>query len=134
VDKPRRFQFSLRKLFLWTAVVALYFGCGEAICLSLGEEAAGPLVLLAVWIGVLGLVRTAFGSQAAVLFSMGVAATLSGIAGYIVQANVSPYRERAIFGIATGCVVGFCLFAITELLIRAVDWLDRLMERRAHRD
>ena len=64
----RRFQFGLRKLLLWTGVVAVWFGVLTTLPLGL------PLsTVLTLWVVVVGVVRVAIRPLAAALTSAVIA-------------------------------------------------------------
>lgn len=128
LNPKRRYQFSLRKLLLWTAAIVLLFGTAK----TLGTE----WVIAACWITVVGGIRTATNWRVA-----GVVSVLGGAAVATAAACVSiavsagtrtavPYFLPGVIGGGfAGCVVGACLFGVTEILCRGVDWIDRCFSR-----
>jgi hypothetical protein len=108
-----RFQFGLRKLLLWTAVLALLLGVAQ----MLGELGA----FLACGIIIVFVIRTTAGSIVALAFAEGL-----GIGAMIGHSfPITPIQM--IIGCVLGSVVGLIVFCIAEVSCRAVDWADNLM-------
>jgi len=115
----------LRKLLLWTAVVALVLG----VAATFGEEAAIP----AGWIIVLGVVRVAFGSKVAGVLSVLAGVILSACLAYVLTTHSRPGPdpvEAIPAGVIVGILFGLAMFAITEYLYLAVDWADNHMQTK----
>jgi hypothetical protein len=55
-SKRHRFQLSIRKLMLWTVVVAIYLGI-----LAMLKVPPINLAFFTLWLAVVGFLRTAFG-------------------------------------------------------------------------
>lgn len=124
--KPeRRFQFTLRKLLLWVAVVALCLGIPSAC----GQN---PLiwVLLTCWCAVIGILRWNFGRVPAAYASVVGAAILTSVA-YAVGDPLQPvqYMVAGFAGLVTGIPIGFVLFVVLELASTVVNWIDGLFNR-----
>jgi hypothetical protein len=121
----RSFQFSLRKLLLWTAVVALLLG----VATSLGEG----VWLLACWVLVVCAIRCAFGPNVAVILSVGGGAILGGALGYALpHTDPGPDPvERAMQGVIVGGFFGLATFGIVEGAFRAVNWVDKAFEPKS---
>jgi len=124
-SERRRFQFGLRKLLLWTAVVALLLG----VAATFGEEAW----ISAGWIIVVGIVRVAFGPKVGGVLS--VAAGMILVAAFLclvfVASEPGPRIGEAVaVGVIFGGLFGLAMFSITEYLYLAVNWADNLMQTR----
>lgn len=124
--KPdQRFQFSLRKLLLWVAVVALCLG----IPIACGQN---PVVwlLLTCWCAAIGGLRWSFGQVPAAYASIVGAGVLTSVA-YAVGDALQPvdYVVAAFAGFLTGIPIGFVLFVMLELAFIFVNWSDSLFNR-----
>lgn len=128
LNPKRRYQFSLRRLLLWTTVVALL--CSAANTL-------GTSWMLAVCgITVVGGIRTATNWRVAGVVSVLGGAVVGAVAGCIsialfvgARTPLSYLFFDVIGGGFAGCVVGAWLFGVTEILCRGVDWIDRCFSR-----
>ena len=110
----RRFQFGLRKLLLWTVVVAVLLGTLK----MLGLETAG-LVIAASWAAITAVVRGAFGSTLAHIVSAvggGVLALVLLFTGVIGATSIVVFIVLAA-GVS---------FVFVEAAWLGVDWLDSL--------
>lgn len=121
--KPERhFQFSLRKVLLWTLFVALTF----SILSPLGFDDVGWLFVFGWFVAVLVL-RWSFGSTVAVAVSMAAGMLLFAWGAYFVSANVRPsYGGATLVGGSMGGIIGLILFLFVEGTRRTIDWLDRI--------
>jgi hypothetical protein len=120
--QPRRFQFSLRKLLLWTAVVAVLLGTLK----TLGLETVG-LVIAAAWVAITAGVRGVFGSLWSHVVSV-VGGAILGIS--LLFTGLIGATSIVLFIILGGGVS----FAFVELAWRGVDWLDGLFEPKPKAD
>lgn len=120
VPQHRRWsQFSLRRMLLWTTVVALGFsGLFALVPNTLGR------VLLAGWFVTVFILRRAFGS--------GWAASLSILVGMLPFAQLLcsiwmtddwSLKHSLVEGWLGG-LIGFALFLLVEAACRTVDWID----------
>jgi hypothetical protein len=118
----RRFQFGLRKLLLWTVVVAVLLGSLRA----LGLDTVG-LVIAACWVAITAAIRGAFGSTwAHVVSSAGGSALALGL----LFTGVIGATSIVLFIIlAAGISFGF-----VELAWFGVDWFDELLRTKPTAD
>ena len=124
-ESKRRFQFSLRKLLLWVAVVALCLG----IPIACGQNPVAWL-LLTCWCAAIGGLRWSFGRVPAVYASIVGAGVLTSVA-YVVGDPSQPvdYVRAAFVGFVNGIPIGFVLFVMLELAFIIVNWIDSLFNR-----
>ncbi len=124
MGKPerQRFQFSLRKLLLWTVVVALTLSI-------LSPLELGGLFPFGWFVTVL-MLRWGLGSRVAAWVSIMAGMLLFAWASCLVSASVSPsrygYGEAALVGGSMGVMVGLVLFLLVDGTCRVVDWIDRI--------
>ena len=120
--KRRRFQFGLRKLLLWMAVVAVLLGV-----LKMLELSTAGLILAASWVAITAIVRGAFGSTwAHIVSAVGGGALAFGL-----------LFAGAIGGISVVVliIVGAGMpFVFVELAWLGVDWLDKLLRTKPRTD
>ncbi len=132
----RRFQFSLRKLLLWTTAVAVLLGV-----LQMMEIGATGVAVVLAGIAILGVLRSAFDPrQALILWTL-----VSAIAGVIiiaasaiwelVNANGPSHTEIVLdvtwlsfWGIVFGGAIGGITYTLTDAACGFLDWLDSLMQ------
>ena len=134
--KPNRrpFQFSLRKLMLWTTVWSVYL---SIVCsLKLWPPAA---VAIAIHLAALSVIRVrwGFGSgvRIAVAFWSGLAFTC--FEGMLVLSPEGPPSE--VVGVVLvffcfGYLFGLLCFPLVHFLVRTVDWLDTLLQTKTPQD
>ena len=115
--KRRRFQFGLRRLLLWTAVVALGFGT-----LSTLYPSTRAWVVLPGWCAVVLILRWGFGST--------LAASVSTIVGMVLGLLLPEPQEPLDFVVyAIDCgFFGLVLFVLAEVTCQIVDWIDRIRQ------
>ena len=123
--RTRRFQFGLRRLLLWTAVVAVLLG----VAASLGDGAW----LLACCVLVVCVLRVAFGSKVAGILSVAAALILYvsfSLLAYMATSNPNPVLAGVVVIMrgAIGGLVGLAMFGIAEGAVRGVNWADKLLE------
>jgi hypothetical protein len=122
----RRFQFGLRKLMLWTVVVAVFLGIFEMF----GFGWIG-CVLAACWLAVVGLLRGTAGGRAACLVSIVIGTVLIGWCSYLVYVTASPRPPFnpviVLFAAIWGSAYGLFVFVLTTAVCSAVNWADNLM-------
>jgi len=120
----------LRKLLLWTAVVALVLG----IATTLGMEDSFVFLILVCWTILIGAIRYGFGPKAAGILSSVAWAILGGVHGYVgygLMRQFGPGRaEGAVQGLMAGGFYGLAMFGIVEGLARVVNWAARVLETR----
>lgn len=122
-DAQPTFQFGLRKLFLWTAVVALY--CGMVVAVE--SESLEWLVLCCCPVLILG-VRFAFGSRAAChVTALAAGATLAART-FFPTFPARPFEVWNAF--VQGCGVGYAVWLVVELACVLVDRADRLFRSK----
>lgn len=126
IKPERRFQFSLRKLLLWMAVVALCLGISSAC----GQN---PILwlLLTCWCAAIGGLRWNFGRIPAACASIIGAGILMSVV-YAVTETLLPidYAGATFAGLVIGMPIGIVLFAMLELVSLLVNWLDRVFIRK----
>ncbi len=130
--KPyRRFQFSLRKLLLWTTAVAVLLGVLQMMAFG----ATGFAIVLG-GIAILGVLRSAFDPrQALILWTL-----VSAIAGVIIISvganwDSSSHGEIVLnviwlsfWGFVFGGAIGGISYTLTDAACGFLDWLDSLMQ------
>ena len=138
-------QFGLRKLLLWTAMVALW--CGVFKTLSVGLSLLDPqtdpaisltnMILIISWVAVVGIGRVVFRARVAAALAIVIGVIYAVLAlwwsahmsGRSLMALVSSYPDRATVAVAVLSVFGVIVFGCVEASFRTVNWLDKLMER-----
>ena len=121
-----RLQFSLRKLLLWTAVVAIWLGV--LTTLPLGPPLSTTLTL---WAVVVGVVRVAIRPLAAAFTSVVIAFGVSLIHEYYGLLYYDDLHPPYTFIFPPACgLYAVVIFAFVELAFRAVNWVDNLGDRR----
>lgn len=140
----RRFQFGLRKLLLWTAVVAIW--CGVFKVISIGTSLSAPqtdpaiqltnMILVISWVAVVAIGRVAFRTTVAAVLAI-VIGVIYAVLGSWLAAHMSGrsyiemlslYPDRAAIGVGVFIVLGAIVFGCVEASFRTVHWLDKLME------
>jgi hypothetical protein len=115
----RPFQFSLRKLLLWTAVVAFY--CGLLSRFPPPKDVTLTLIGGSV---VVSLIRVVCDDE--LTFSLSV---FGGIGVGILLAWLES-RSTPVMGIVFGGFFGLFCFLVVFLPAKAVDWIDEKMAGR----
>ena len=124
--RHRRCQFGLRKLLLWTAVVAFLLG----VAASLGDGAwlvAGCILLISV-------LRVAFGSRVAGILSVAVAVMLWVSLWWAATTAARPgpsLAEATLAGLAFVVLFPLATFGIAEGLVSVVNWADKMLETKS---
>jgi hypothetical protein len=136
----RRFQFSLRTLMLWMVVVAVYLAI-----LRLLNAGAVFAVSTTVWLAVLVVIRLKWGSErGAIVATLGAGPSLTAIAGvgigllFWLNTPWSPEWPHLLAALAYvvvlcllfGTLAGLSTFLVVDLIVRFVNWLDRLMQTK----
>ncbi len=121
--EPARYQFGLRKLLLWTAVVALY--CGLVVAVE--SESLEWLVLCCCPALILGL-RLAFGSWVACHVSAVGAGGVLALRVFFPSLPVGAFEVWEAF--ARGCGVGYVIWLVVELACLLVNRADHLLRAK----
>jgi len=140
----RRFQFGLRKLLLWTAMVAIW--CGVFKIVSVGLTLSNPhtdpaialtnMILVISWVAVVAIGRVAFRTTVAAALAI-VIGVVYAVLGLSLSAHMSGrsfievlslYPDRAAIAVGVFSLLGVIVFGCVEASFRTVHWLDRLME------
>lgn len=128
-QRQRRFQFSLRKLLLWMAVLAVYLGVLRLIT----EAVSGTLITIG-WLAIIVAVRMKWGARR----GSTVAVAGTGFCLSVIFVVLSHPLEEMIFGVLVGTLVGAVLGLlgsfVAERSLRFVDFLDRLMQTKTPHD
>jgi hypothetical protein len=126
--RHRRCQFGLRKLLLWTAVVAVLLGIATTT-FTIGDS-----LLLTCWIVLVGAIRLALGTKAARMLSVVAGMMLGGFVGYFASEATLPGLdpvEATVTGLTTGFFCGLATFVGVEVLVRVVNWVDKVFEAKS---
>jgi hypothetical protein len=128
----RRFQFGLRKLLLWTGVVAVLLG------LATTTFTTAEAVVLLGWMILVAAVRWAFGPKAAGALSVAAALILHVSFSWLVYMAARPFPDPVeagvgalIVGGTVGGLFGLVMFGIAEGAVRAVNWADKVLETKS---
>jgi hypothetical protein len=113
----RRLQFTLRKMLLWTAVVALWLGLVASL-----EVSTTHALVLSAWAAFVGIARFESGPRLAVFMSL-VAALWVLVFYYF---SFDDILSSMIVLVAIGLLV----FAFVEVSFRLVNWSDHRMETK----
>jgi hypothetical protein len=121
-SERHRFHFSIRKLMLWTVVLAMWFGV--LATLPLGPPLS---MILTFWVVVVAVVRVAIRPLAAALTSAVIAfgvALIHDYYGLLYYDDLHP-PYMFIFPPAFG-LYAVVVFAFVEFALRAANWVDNL--------
>ncbi len=140
--KPQRFQFTLRRMLLWTAVVAVW--CGVFTMIRIGfwlsdfqstTHVVLSNIIIISWVAIIGIARAAFRARAAAAMSI-----VTGVIWAVwVFYRVSGGRlgewawsnpVRAAIALIGFSVLGVGVFIGVEASFRMVHWIDCLMESK----
>ena len=124
----QRFQFSIRRLMLWTVVVAIYLGIVVALQLELSV-----FVGATVWFVIVGILRVANYDVAflasvvagVVLYEYGLYTDIDSFGGW-----TDSFVLALLIGALGGSVLGCFLFVFVQGGFRFVDWADMLIGRK----
>jgi len=94
------------------------------------------ILLLTSWLIVIGVVRVAFGVNVAIALSVAVAMILILVLSLLYLAlphryPISDVQGWMVTGLMGGAFLGLTMFGIAEGLVRAVNWVDSLMETKS---
>lgn len=120
----RRLQFSLRRMLIWTSLLA--FWCGIWKPLGFGR----PFVFLTVWAVVVATVRVFWSPKAALLVSMGIAGIMSASSLNLAH---DAYFSAALGFAAFGVSFGWLIYIQVTGLLAVVDWADRFIEGKTRK-
>ena len=139
VKLHRQFQFNLRKLMLWMVVWGAYL----SLCrlMNVGAHAA---VIATLWFAVVVAIRlkwslrqgwkiatcTGLGFSVVLAAWIGLSFCRSGSATLILSNARSLFGVFVVGGILIGPFVALYTFIAADLVVRAVDWLDALMQTK----
>ncbi len=130
-SKPRRrrFQFTVRKLMLWTTVWAVYLSA-----LRLVDVPLPVAVILTVYLAVILSLRLCLGLKRSLRAVLRVAIGLFflSVAGGVFFAVVVPIPHVDIVGAmcSFGCFLSLPLLMLIDAIGRVVDWIDNRMETK----
>jgi len=116
VKRERRFQFSLRKMLLWTAVVAI----GFALISDMGADPLGHIIF-GSWAVVVGVIRIGIGHRWSASMSFVIALCVSFAYCRIDDAPLTHF----LLTFPVMAAVAFGVFMFVETAYQAVDWLDK---------
>lgn len=141
--KPQRrpFQFSLRKLLLWTAVWSAWLGFVRWSMIQL------PIAVgLTIYLATILVVRVRWGYER----SSRIAVPAAGVVAFCIAVpllippwtNPAPSADKILILIlfitmmscAIGTFVGLSSFLLVHAVVCAVDWLDNLMATKPPQD
>ena len=134
--RQRRFQFSLRKLLLWMAVIAAWLSV-----MRLANASAVVAVPTIVWLAVIVAVRLNWGTRRGYLVAAaGTGFCLSVLFAatyWLVARQCRPAPDPCgtmIVGVCVGVTaaafIGLCVSVVAELSIRFVDLIDGLIQTK----
>ena len=127
--RTRRFQFGLRKLLLWTGVVALLLGILKVLNLPILV-----CVLVDCWVIVVAVVRATSGATAAAVLSVafGVVAVVAVLFIVPSELGITPDGTELVLAapelLLNGVGLGLYVLALVELAFRGVNWTDKMLE------
>jgi hypothetical protein len=138
-QRQRRFQFSLRKLLLWMAVLAVYLGVLRLI------TAPVSFTLITIsWLAVIVAVRMKWGARRACFVAIaGTGFCLSVASAAMYWIDFGPFHGdkfgRRMTGymplmFLVGAFIGLHVLIVVELSIGFVDFLDRLTQTKTPHD
>jgi hypothetical protein len=122
--RQRRFQFSLRKLIIWTAVAAFYLSVVRLI--GLPDHA---VVVSCLWLMLLVLVQEAIQGAPALYASVCLSGCIFTV--YVVwwQPNEG-FITLALSGLVVGTQLGFVAFVPVSWVKHVVDKIDNLLRTK----
>ena len=129
-EKRPRFQFSLRKALLWTALVALGLGA-----LTILTSDVATRMVLSAWLATVLILRWAFGRKVAAWVSAVAGALFFGwscsvaYSAHIRRFDLGEMVWTAVVGGFLGGVIGFLLFVPADAACRIASWFDRIGQR-----
>ncbi len=133
--RRKRFQFSLRKLLLWTTALAVLLAV-----MRMMEFGTKGLAIVLAGVTLLGAVRSAINPRRALILwvfvfaLVGVALALNRLWELDRQYNLIQSRIVyghvffACLGMFCGSAIGLFTYILAELAYRFIDWLDGLMQ------
>jgi len=132
--KKRSRQFGVRKLLLWTAVVAFLLGVFK-------WAGGGPVDwIFCGWIVTVGAVRVAAGARASVVLSVAIGGTCGILLQYVPHFVLVPILRSAtwphivaayVFVFVVGCFFGLIVFITVDSVCDGIDWVDNALRTRS---
>ncbi len=111
--RRRSLQFGLRRLLLWTVVIALAFGALS----TLGPDTIGWIVF-SWWLCALLVLRWVVGSRPTLISSIVIGGLLGGV-------PVPLPEQKVIWGVIGG-LIGVALCVYVEVSCQFVNWVTGL--------
>ncbi len=121
----RQVQISLRRMLLWTGMAAFVLGIGRSL---LGANLNFAVVFFVAWILAVSFVRSIMGRLAALAVSLGFGVAA---AGYDVIVYRSPLGFTGLLWV--GCIMALLVVGLSIGVCYAIDYFDRLIERKTMR-
>jgi hypothetical protein len=112
-------QFSLRKLLLWVAVVAVYFAFVPLIAFPLTFFAA-----LTIWLAVLLLARLCWGVRGGIIAVPVIAVVMRLLMSVTVRSASFPFFYHWVASFACTIPAGLLGLVFVDAVVRLVNWLD----------
>ncbi len=137
----RPFQFSLRKALLWTAVWSAYLGIMRAMAVPLPVA-----VIVTMWFAILFAVRIKWGYKRGLYIVLSTAGLLVvpciavlALVGLSTVFGICPSVMNILIVLALGLFALGIVFGVPGLtcvhfVMRAVDWLDNLIQTKTPQD
>ena len=149
VKRQRRFQFSLRKLMLWMAVMAawlsvlrlinagvvlalvttLWLAVFVLVRLKWGTERGGIVATFATGIGVTAIVGVGIGLRFCLRISTAGLPQWSDL-----LAALAALAFVVVGFLVLGTLAGLYTFLVVDLIMRFVNWLDGLLQTETPQD
>jgi hypothetical protein len=126
--KRRRFQFGVRRLLLWTVVIAVYLSVVKWLRMDLMLFA-----VLTAWLGIVAGVKARFGSMAAFVVSILAGAVVGGWEAYVTFLAGGLPAASDWAAVVFLFVLGYALWGGVEVAFGAVDCVDRHFTVRARK-
>jgi hypothetical protein len=117
----RRFQFSLRTLLLWTAVLAIWLGTCDMLHLE-----PSLYLTLTCWGTIVGATRKLLGEMTATVLSAVTGGWLGALVAFWPPGEGLGTAVTLVF---LGVVIGFVLFLVVRSLVIGVGWIDNSPRR-----
>ena len=121
--EPSSFQFGLRKLLLWTVVVALYCGLVVAV-----ESENLEWLVLSCWPALILGLRFAFGPWVACHVSAIGAGGVLALRVFFPALPASAFEVQHAF--IQGCGIGYVVWIVVELVCLLVNRADNLLRTK----
>ena len=125
-EPRRRFQFSLRRMLLWTAVVAVCCNILKILNLELGVW-----FLLIVWMIVVGVLLVIGCPKWAACWSIIIGIPTGWFT--VLHFPRSELSLPLIIGSLIGVLFGVGIFVIVRFVLLAVNWADNFIDEKTTR-